>query len=132
MDIRPLEHDPAPGMAAAASRQDFEAWVQTASEQELVVELKKLDEELASPNARSQAAYERHAVDRELARYEQARTIQERREANLSDLRARNAKPLHEEPPGVWVHGIPLDDRERKDLAIFIRWVMSQREGEGR
>jgi hypothetical protein len=32
--------------------------------------------------------------------------------------------------PGVWVQGRPLDDRERSDLATFIRWVMAQRKEE--
>jgi hypothetical protein len=114
-------------MAAGPSRLDFERWVQTTSEDELVAELERLDAELASQNPRSRAAYERHLVEGELARYNQARTIQERRKANLRDLRTGDVMPLD---PGVWVHGRPLDERERSDLATFIRWVMAEKKGE--
>lgn len=104
--------DPAPGMAAGASRLDFERWVQSSTEDELRAELERLDVELASENPRNRAAYERHLVERELARWEQTRTIQARREANLRDLRARDAMPLKPGAAGGLGSG-PAVGRER-------------------
>jgi hypothetical protein len=47
------------------------------------------------------------------------RRTQERRETNINALHETNSESMAGEP-GVWVHGRPLEDRERGDLATFI------------
>jgi hypothetical protein len=93
------------------------------SVKELEELLEMLETEVAQPNARSQARRELDETLWELERRETDRRTQERRQANIGASRQRNAESMAAEP-GVWVHGRPLNDRERGDLATFIRWVV--------
>jgi hypothetical protein len=87
-----------------------------------------IDAELGSPNPRGRAAEERHLVDRELARKEGDRRIQERRRANLRDLQTREAN--YQPEPEVFIRGRALENDERQMLAAIVRWVMSKEKGE--
>lgn len=88
--------------------------------------LQALEAELTQPNARGQARRELDEVVWELERRQAERRTQERRRATITASRRTDAESMAAEP-GVWVHGRPLDERERQDLATFIRWVVKGR-----
>jgi hypothetical protein len=93
-------------------------------DEELMELLHALEAKLAQPNAPGRVWRELDEVVWEIERRETARRTRERRQANVEGLRHRNRESMADDP-GVWVHGRPLDDRERKDLAAFIRWVVA-------
>jgi len=84
-----------------------------------------LEEEVVQPNAPGRVRRELDEVLWELDRRTAAQRTRERRQANIEGLRQGNADPVTFEP-GVWVHGRSLDERERQDLAAFIRWVVRE------
>jgi hypothetical protein len=85
--------------------------------------LQSLETEVAQPNGRGQARRELDEVLWELERREADRRTQERRDANITASRQGDAESMAG-GPGVWVHGRSLDERERADLATYIRWVV--------
>ncbi len=124
--IKPLNVDPVGFGAEPQSPRQFAGSLTDRTVAELEELLQTLETEVAHPTARSQARRELDEVVFELERRETDRRTRERRQSNLNDLRDRNAQPVMTAEPGVWVGGRPLDDRERADLATFIRWVVRQ------
>ncbi len=122
--IKPLNVDPVGFGAEPQSPRQFAGSLTDRSVADLEGLLQNLEAEVAHPTARSQARRELDEVVWELERRETDRRTQQRRQANLNDLRDRNAQPVTTAEPGVWVGGRPLDDRERADLATFVRWVV--------
>jgi hypothetical protein len=133
--IRPLAADPAPGMARDSTSFDnvtprqFAGSLPDKTETELEEILGALEDELRHGNAGSSTRRDLDEVVWELNRREMARRTQERRRANIDASRQANVESMADKP-GVWVQGRPLDERERKDLATFIRWVMADKNGE--
>jgi hypothetical protein len=93
------------------------------SYQELEELLHSLEGEVAQPNPSGRVRHELDEVAWELERRQSARRTRERRQANVEG-RQTDAESMAAQP-GVWVHGRPLDERERQDLATFIRWVVA-------
>jgi len=127
--ITDLPVDPVGIGAEPQSPRQFTGSLMDRTLEELEELLQALESEVAQPNARGQARRELDEVAWELERREAGRRTQERRNANITASRQGDAVSMAGKP-GVWVHGRPLGDRERADLATFIRWVMAQRKAE--
>ncbi len=111
--------------AAPSTPKVFAASLVDKTDEQLEELLRTLEEELAQPpNARGHVRRELEEVVWEIERREATRRTRERRQTNVEG-RQIDAESMGDEP-GVWVHGRPLDERERQDLATFIRWVMAQ------
>jgi hypothetical protein len=127
--LPPLAVDPAPGMARDRSSfnnvtpRQFAGSLADKTETQLDELLHALEDDLRHGNARTSIRRELDEVVWELQRREADRRTQERRKANIAASRQGDAESMAGEP-GVWVHGRALDERERGDLAAFIRWVV--------
>ncbi len=121
-----LPVDPVGIGAEPQSPRQFTGSLMDRTVEELEELLQMLEAEVAQPNARGQARRELDEVVWELERREADRRTQERRHANITASRQGDAESMSGEP-GVWVHGRPMNDRERADLATFVRWVVAQR-----
>ena len=124
--IKPLNVDPVGFGAEPQSPRQFAGSLTDRTVEELEELLQALEVEVARPNARGQARRELDEVLWELERREADRRTQERRAANIIASGQGDSESTAGDP-GVWVHGRPLDDRERDDLATFVRWVVAQR-----
>ena len=121
--ITDLTVDPVGIGAEPQSPRQFTGSLMDRTVAELEELLKMLEAEVAQPNARGQARRELDEVVWELERREADRRTQERRTANITASRQGDSESMAGEP-GVWIHGRPLDERERADLATYIRWVV--------
>jgi hypothetical protein len=124
------DNDPAPGMARDRTTfnnitpRQFAGALADMTEPELDELFHALEDDLRHGKAGSSTRRDLDEVVWELQRRETDRRTRERRQANIVASRKADAVSIDGEP-GVWVHGRPLDDRERGDLAVFIRWAMA-------